>query len=127
EIFLHSIKNNRELIEFIENITGGDIRLALTLVGNFFASGHVDMQKILDRDAEDGPYVIPMHEFMRAVLYGDAIHYNPARSAIANIFDVEFNTSQDHFTLPFLIGTLATLSDSGQDGFVETNEIYQQM
>lgn len=127
QIFLHSLKINRELVEFIDNISGGDIRLALSLTNSFFGSGHVDMQKILDRDEVDGPYCIPLHEFMRTVTYGDAEYYNPVRSPIANIFDVEFNMTRDHFTVPFLIGILSKLSETGQDGFVNTSDVYHQM
>ena len=41
-VFLQSIKENRDLVEFLDNIAGGNVRLSLDLVQGFFGSGHVN-------------------------------------------------------------------------------------
>jgi hypothetical protein len=46
----------------------------------FIGSGHVDAEKILEIAEEYGGNVIPIHEFMRAVIYGDFEHYDPEPS-----------------------------------------------
>jgi len=127
QILAYSLQKNTEIIEFVDNITSGDIRLALGLVQGFLGSGHVDMQKILDRDAENGPYIIPLHEFLRAVIFGDSEYYNPARSPIVNMFDIASHDPDEHFLLPILISALRLLGEGGQKGFVDTVDLYSYL
>jgi hypothetical protein len=56
---------------------------------------------------KSGAYYIPLHEFQRAVIYGDARYYDPDRSPIANLFDVTSVDPKEHFLLPLVIGLLA--------------------
>ena len=44
---LYSLRNNRELIELLSNITGGNIRSVVELVRNFIGSPNVDSDKIM--------------------------------------------------------------------------------
>jgi len=127
--FLKSLKTNRELSECIDNISGGNIRLALDLVRGFFGSGHVDTKKIVEiqRDDEKG-YTVPLHEFLRAVIFGDNVYYEPNRSTIVNLFDISSNDPKEHFILPLLIGLIRHLGSSvSSDGFVETSIIYEHL
>ncbi len=127
-VFLDSINRSSDLVELIDNISGGNIRLALDLVRNFFGSGHVDTQKIVTIFRESGQYYIPLHEFLRAVLYGDSEYYDPTRSVIANIFDVAYSDPKEHFILPLLLKILSTSSGSGVDeGFVATSKVYERL
>ncbi|MEG4816361.1 hypothetical protein [Microcoleus sp. K5-D4] len=127
--FLKSLKINRELSECIDNICGGNIRLALNLVRGFFGSGHVDTWKIVEiqRDEERG-YTVPLHEFLRAVIFGDNLYYDSSRSPIANLFDISSNDPREHFLLPLLIGAIHSLGSSSPNGeFVETAVIYEHL
>ena len=81
ECFLQSLKRSEELIECIDNIASGNVRTALDLVKDFFGSGHVDTQKIIEKYRYDD-YVVPLHEFLRAVIYGDNEFYNPGRAVL---------------------------------------------
>jgi GTPase SAR1 family protein len=128
-VFLNSIKNNNSLIEFLENVSGGNVRLALDLVRQFFGSGHVDTKKIVGIYNQQGSYLIPLHEFERAVFYGDFEHYNPEASPICNIFDLSWPDPRDHFTLPILLGILASGAtlNLAESGFIETAILYEQM
>ncbi len=127
-IFLASLEYDRALKEFIDNISGGNIRLALDLVKGFFGSGHVDTQKIVNKYDETGTYFVPLHEFLRAVIYGDSRYYEPDRSPIANIFDLSHLDPKEHFLLPLLIGMLASSNDpSVEEGFVEISKVYEQL
>ena len=96
--FLKSLKSNKELSECIDNISGGNIRLALDLVRGFFGSGHVDTPKIvkIQRDEEKG-YTVPLHEFLRAVIFGDNLYYDSSRSPTANLFDISSNDLKNIF------------------------------
>lgn len=126
--FVDSLSTNRELVELIDNISGGNVRLALNLVRSFFGSGHVDTAKIVDIYTERESYTIPVHEFLRAIIYGDKAHYDPGSSPLANVFDVAYADPKEHFLLPILMGILQTYSGAeSEEGFVETSVAYQHV
>jgi len=125
-VFLESISRDDNLIKFIDNVCGGNVRLALDIVRNFFGSGHVDTQKIINIYLEQGSYFIPIHEFVRAVIYGDSEYYDSTRSPIANLYDLSYSDSKEHFLLPIIL-TFLTIEQSGsvKEGFIDTDKIYQ--
>ncbi len=126
--FLASIKQNEELIECIDNIAGGNMRVVLNLVRGFFGSGHVDVQEIVRNTTPRNPYIVSVHQFLRAAIYGDAVYYDPRRSPVANLFDVSTRDSKEHFVLPVLLGVLRHgVGGQGQQGFVDTGSLYQVM
>lgn len=127
-VFLHSLDCNLSLMEFIDNVSAGNIRLALDLIRNFFGSGHVDTGKIVDIYEREGRYNVPLHEFLRAVIYGDTRHYDPERSPIANIFAVSSPDTKEHFLLPLIIGFLALAKDAtAEGGFIDTTRVYERI
>ena len=65
---------------------------------------------------------------MRAVIYGDSIHFDPSRSVIANVFDVSTNDKREHFLLLLLLGSLNRFgSTSSNNGFVESKQVYDSL
>jgi hypothetical protein len=125
---LATLTSRREIAELMDNIAGGNVRLALDLVQSFFGSGHVDTFRIVQIQKESPPYWIPLHEFLRAVIYGDTVHYDPTRSYFANLFDISTNDPREHFLLPLCLSVLATWTGSGvHNGFVETDCFYERM
>ena len=128
EVFLRSLGRNGELVEAIDNIASGNVRRALDLVRDFFGSAHVDTGKILDIEGRGGKYVIPLHEFERAVIHGETRYYDPSRSPIANLFDINHPDPGEHFLLPSLLALLVGPAASGaNDGFVETAWLYDRL
>ena len=127
-VFLDSLRRNESLVEFIDNIAGGNIRLGLNFVRNFFGSGHVNTEKIISIYERDSQYQVPLHEFLRAVMFGDAEYYDPDQSPIANLFDVSQSDPREHFLLPLLIGLLHSLSTADAEaGFVEITKVYDRL
>jgi hypothetical protein len=125
---LDTLSRRREIGELIDNMAGGNVRLALDLVQGFFGSGHVDTQKIVEIQKESPPYLIPLHEFLRAAIYGDTVHYDPTWSHVANLYDVSTFDPKEHFIMPLALSVLATWTGSGvQNGFVETGLFYGRM
>lgn len=128
-VIISSFTRNEELIEFIDNVCSGNIRLALEFITTFIGSGHVDTQKILDIEAmERGRrhYLIPFHEFLRAVIYGDNVYYDPQASAITNILDISNPDGREHFLLAILCEYIGRAGGfAGVEGFVEAGEIYE--
>jgi hypothetical protein len=65
---------------------------------------------------------------VRAVIYGDTIHYDPSRSLIANVFDISSRDGREHFLLPLLIGVLDRSPVAAlNEGFVETESVYESL
>jgi hypothetical protein len=119
--FERSLARNQALVECIDNLASGNVRLALDYVKSFFGSGHVDTKKISEIVESGEEYVIPVHEFLRAVIYGDAKHFSPYTSAVVNIFDVSEADPKEHFLMLMLIKLLHTESQSSTEaGFVST-------
>jgi len=122
--FLDSLERDHSLYEAIDNISRGNVRRALDSVKNFFGSGHINTQKIVQIYQESGNYYIPVHEFLRALIYGDGDHYDPARSPVANLFDLATRDGKTHFVIPIILGVLVSLTRSSTTGFVDTNKLY---
>lgn len=72
-----------------------------------------------------GDYSIALHEFLRAIIYGDTEYYDPTASPIANLFDVSQPDGREHFLLAVLIAHIASAGDRiGTEGFVASDEAY---
>ena len=128
KVFSLSLDKNPELIKFLDNISNGNIRIAIDFVKQFFGSGHVDTRKILDIFNEQGFYIIPLHEFIRAIMRGNHIHYNPTTSSITNLFDVNRNDPKEHFLLPILLSVLQVEAFGGsKDGFLSIKQVYTKL
>jgi hypothetical protein len=128
QVFRDSLKKRQELHESIDHIAGGNVRLALDLVKDFMGSGHVDTRKIVEIQEKEGQYIVPLHEFLRAVIFGDAQHYDPDRSPVANLFDISAPDGREHFLLPILLSAVSQWSGPGvENGFVETARVYARM
>ena len=122
----YSFENNAELIEFVDNVCGGNIRLALDFIRTFVGSGHVNTAKMLQIHRESGRYRIPLHEFVRAVTYGDYRDYHPNFSEITNLFDISGADGREHFLAPIVLAYLDLDSQaSGNVGYVATESLYR--
>ncbi len=125
QCFKDSLERNSGLFTFFENVSNGNIRKAIELLKKFFGSGHVDTEKILDIVETSGNYVIPVHEVLRSVIFGDNVYYSPYNSEIINLFDIRTNDPKDHFTIPLILGLLHDYSVNNRNqGFVPISEIY---
>jgi hypothetical protein len=125
EVLLENFKSNNRLVSLIDNLAAGNIRRALEFVSRFIGSGHVDTRKILGIYERQGDYTIALHEFLRAIIYGDAEYYDPGVSPIANLFDISQPDGREHFLLALLIAHLASAGDrTGTEGFIVSDEVF---
>jgi GTPase SAR1 family protein len=121
EVLLDSLDYNKGLYELIDNISNGNIRKSIEMIKDFFGSGHIDTEKMVSVNK----YIVSVHEFLRAVIYGDNIYYNPNSSLIVNMFDVRYHDPKEHFIIPVLLGVLRSFSlSSRNDGFVDVATVY---
>ena len=126
EIIDFSFEKNLDLIEFVDNVCGGNIRLALDFIRTFIGSGHANTAKMLQIYRDRGKYRIPLHEFVRAIIYGDYRDYDPSFSEIINLFDISGLDGREHFLAPIILAFLELESRaSGNSGYVETNRIFK--
>ena len=122
----YSFENNVELVEFVDNVCGGNIRLALDFIRVFVGSGHANTSKMLDIYRQTGKYGVALHEFLRAVIYGDYRDYDPRFSEITNLFDIGGVDGREHFLAPILLAYLELDSrGTGTSGYVSNNNIYR--
>jgi len=123
EAFRLSLDRSRPLVQALDNISGGNARRGLDLVATFLGSGHVDTPAIAQGQRE-GEYTIPLHQFLRAVIYGDARHFDPSRSLVGNLFELVFVDPKEHFLMPVMLGAMTSLKQSaGRGGFVEVDTV----
>lgn len=125
EMLSDNFRSNGALLALIENLAGGNMRLALQFVTDFIGSGHIDTTKMLDIARSGQRYRIPLHEFLRALLFGDGVYYDPESSPIANLFQITQPDGREHFLLPLLLSETQRLGDRiGKEGYVEVDELF---
>ncbi|MFG1824701.1 hypothetical protein ACGFIJ_19635 [Microbispora bryophytorum] len=129
EVIIDSIDRNPSLAECIDNVSAGNVRDALDLLTVFVGSGHVDTGKILEIKIQTGRYFIPLHEFLRAVIYGDNEHYSPENSFVSNLFDLSSMNTAEHFLTPHMIDyCLRSSQGPGSDmGYVLQHEMFSYL
>ena len=125
QILAENFRTNRSLLALIDNLAGGNMRLALKFVTDFIGSGHIDTGKMIRIFEESGRYTVPLHEFLRALLFGDGVYYNPDASPIANIFQISQPDGREHFLLPLLLSEAQHLGErTGEEGYVASESLY---
>lgn len=127
EALVTSLDNNRELNEFLTNITGGNIRAVIEFVTGFIGSPNVEAEKIIDIMEHQGSYRIPVHEFSKQALLGDYSHYSPDTSISMNILDIENADTNEHFLVPIIISFLSNKGEHlNNDGFCRTDDLIEE-
>ncbi|MBC5767374.1 hypothetical protein [Ramlibacter albus] len=126
---LRSLARNRELYEFIVNVSGGNVRLAVELISKYLGSPNVESERIVKLISDQGYYDVPLHEFAKASLLSEYSHYQEDSSVATNVFSVFFRDRREHFLSLMLLGYLSwegaeTLQ---ADGFISVTTLTQQM
>lgn len=128
DIVQRSLKTRYDLVEFLENVSNGNIREALGYLEQYIGSPHVNMKRILEivRGDNSSAYIIPIQDLVKAVGLGDSQYYDPSRSPFGNIFDASSLNPSTHFLTPIIVERLGDGAvDGSHDGFVEVGELYR--
>ncbi len=121
----YSLSQSDEIVECIDNLAGGNVRLGLEFIRRLIGSGHIDTKKILSIYEKSGDYLIRLPEFLRTIIFGDNIYYDPNSSPIFNLFDLSSADRKDHFiSLIALQYIEAYGTKSKMHGFVSQDDIY---
>jgi NACHT domain. len=127
DVLVKAFASNVELKSILDNMSGGNLRLALTFLSSFVGSGYVSTRRILDAAAVGDIYMLPVHEFLRSMIYGDNDYYDPGTSEVCNLFDVTTNDGREHFLLPQILAHIQKRASEATrgDGFVEAGDVYE--
>jgi hypothetical protein len=125
DTLIKAFTDDDDLKSLVDNLSGGNLRTALSFLYTFIGSGYVSTKRVLDTAASGRLYSVPMHEFIRAIVYGDYEYYDPKASAICNLFDISTSDGREHFLLPNILAYAQQSGEAaGGDGFVHTSDIY---
>ncbi len=126
-VLCHSFEQDPELVSFCEDLSGGNMRMALDYVIAFMYCGHVDAQKILDKWGQSHNYRIPLHEFARGVMFADREYYSErGASLVMNVFDCQTGDARESFLVCGVLSTISTFTrndDSETHGFMSLEDL----
>ena len=124
-----SLEESKELMEFVVNVSSGNVRLAIELVARFFGSPNVEAERIVQIFKEQGHYTVPLHEFAKVALLGDYAHFQEDASVASNVFSLVYPDPKEHFLSLFILGYLDWdgAEKEHREGFTETAAIVREM
>jgi hypothetical protein len=138
EIIKNSLRRSRvvgkDILEFLDEISGGDMRVALHFFRTFLTSGNTDLNEMLEielRERRDGGigYQLPFHHVIRSIILENSRLYSSGRSRIMNLFSVNPQYTNSHFIhlaiLNYLRNRLAYDTRHGR-GYVEIDRIMNE-
>ena len=126
-VLIRAFQSNHDLIELVDNLSSGNTRRALNFISTFVGSGYVQTSRILDVERAGESYVVPLHEFLKAVLFGDHKYYDPHTSLIPNLYSTKSTDPKEHFLLSLLLSFIQTLGDGKSGGFTERAEVFSHL
>jgi hypothetical protein len=126
DVLIKAFRENRELNKLVDNLSGGNLRLALTFLSSFVGTAYVSTQRILEIMEAGGTYNLPEHEFLRSMIYGDCEYYSPKTSEICNLFDVTIEDGKEHFLMPIILSFIQRQGEAaGSNGYVDVADLYR--
>jgi KaiC/GvpD/RAD55 family RecA-like ATPase len=108
----------KEILRFVCDVSGGDMREALRFVTTYFVSGNTNVKEMLDKyDRNEiiegiGSYDIPLHHVVKSIMLGDFKYYRGERSDVLNVFDVNPTVSNVQFLFLHLLSYLKSQVNS---------------
>jgi hypothetical protein len=109
EILRYSLRRKRkvgkEILRFLCDVSGGDMREALRFINTFCVSGNTNMSEMFylydKHEIMDGTgfYDIPFHHVIKSIMLGDYRYYRCARSDVLNVFDIDTSITHIQFLM----------------------------
>lgn len=129
DVFRKSILENKEILEFIVNVSTGNVRVAIELMSKFFGSPNVESEKIVKLHKEGKYYKVPLHEFAKVALLGDYAFFQEDTSIASNVFSTLYPDKREHFLSLYILGYLAWegATKEHREGFIKTSAIVEEM
>jgi len=122
---IQSLRNKR-LVALFDAVCNGNVRNLLRYTNQIITSKHLNTKKILEKIPSG--YLIPVHEVLRALLYGDSMHYDPDRSVFVNLFDIVRADPMEHFSRFLVLHYLNRVALGPQPGhFCSVADVIQYL
>lgn len=126
DVLIAGFDRNEALKEMVDNLASGNIRQALDFLSRFVGSGYFGTARVLEAADRGDVYTLPVHEFLRAILFGPYAHYLPAASTVVNVFDIGSNDAREHFLLCMLLASCESRGEAIPQAFVEEVRLYEE-
>lgn len=128
EAIKYAIVNNKEIREMLASITGGNVRMAIDFIAKFMSNANVNSDKIIQKFALTGSYLIPIHEFTKAAVLGDYSYFHEETSLAMNLFDISAVDPKEHFLSAMIVSYLNSQHvRKDKNSFVDYSAIMNEM
>ncbi|RAO63612.1 hypothetical protein [Micromonospora saelicesensis] len=128
DVLIKAFSDDRELNEIIDNLSGGNVRTALEFLTTFIGSGYVSTSRVLEIAGRGSVYIVPTHEFIRAIIFGDYDYFYPSASKICNVFDISTDDGREHFLMCLMLAHIERAGvAAGRSGYLDVASVYRFM
>lgn len=90
-------KQSKQIVEFIDSVSVGNMREALRMFNNFIVSGNTNIKEIFNKYDRTGGYQLSYHQFLKSIMLGEYRYYSQDRSHIMNVFDFDNSITDSPF------------------------------
>jgi len=137
EIVKNSVRSarlqGREILRFIDKISCGDMRQALSFFRIFLLSGNTDVAEMLEIEQraliKGAHYEVPFHHVIKSIILQNSRLYSMDKSLILNLFDFDPLKSDSHFmrlrVLDYVHTRQSQFSSYGR-GFTDIDGLIQE-
>lgn len=112
-----------EVGNLIEVSATGDVRLALQMTKQFLQFGYSTSYKAYQAFERNGTYRFPIHEAIRAIMFGNQSIYRDEFSPFLNPFDAKTGRSESQFLRIYIMNALVSAASTKTFQGIEASEI----
>lgn len=94
----------RDILKFINDVSGGNMRDALRFINSFVTSANTDVDEMIGIELalpescpEYAHYQIPLHHIIKSIVLEDHKYYSSSRGNIMNLFQINPQNTYSHF------------------------------
>lgn len=109
--------------QIIEVAATGDVRMALQMTKQFLQFGYSTSYRSYQAFKQRGSYKFPVHEAIRAIMFGNQSIYRDEFSPIMNPFDAKTGRSESQFLRLYILSALVSAAGTKSFQGIEISEI----
>jgi hypothetical protein len=116
-----------EVGQLIEVSATGDVRLALRMTKQFLQFGYSTSYRAYQAFQRTGRYDFPIHEAIRAIMFGNQSIYRDEFSPILNPLDAKTGRSESQFLRVYIMSALVAAATTKEFQGIEAGEIISSL
>ncbi|MDP2225945.1 MAG: hypothetical protein Q8J78_00500 [Moraxellaceae bacterium] len=116
-----------EVGNLIEVSATGDVRLALQMTKQFLQFGYSTSYRAFQAFERTGTYRFPIHEAVRAIMFGNQSIYRDEFSPFLNPFDAKTGRSESQFLRLYIMSALVSAASTKTFQGLEAGEIVSSL